>query len=171
MSHPRRTGDFILDADASDHAAGFVLSQIQDGEEKVLAYGSKTFSHQERKYCVTRKELLAVVRGVKRFKKYVYGRHFTVRSDHGSLQWLKNFKAPTGQLARWLETLFVYDFTLITRPGRAHGNADGLSRLPCLGKSGVCTAIIATKEVGCWLTKMYVLSECHVFRLSFRKLK
>lgn len=54
-----------------------------------------------------------------------------VRSDHGSLRWLFNFKNPEGQLARWLETLSAFDFKIQHRPGLQHKNADALSRLPC----------------------------------------
>jgi hypothetical protein len=52
----------------------------------------------ERRYCVTRKELLAVVFFVKHFKHYLYGKQFIVWTDHGSLGWLLNFKNPEGQL-------------------------------------------------------------------------
>ena len=51
---------FILDTDASGKTIGCVLSQAQDGKEKVIAYGSRALSRQERKYCVTDRELLAV---------------------------------------------------------------------------------------------------------------
>jgi hypothetical protein len=80
---------------------------------------------------VTRREMLAVVHFVKHFRPYLYGRHFTVRTDHSSLQWLHNFKEPEGQLARWLEILQEYDYEIIHRPGKQHGNADGLSRQQC----------------------------------------
>ena len=53
-----------------------------------------------------------------------------VRTDHGSLRWLTNFKNPEGQVARWLETLSSFTFTIEHRSGRLHGNADGLSRIP-----------------------------------------
>ena len=154
MAYPRNEGGFILDADASDHASGMVLSQIQDDRERVIAYGSKTMSPLERRYCVTRKELLAVIVGLSRFKVYLYGRPFIIRTDHGSLQFIKNFKNATGQLARWLEQLFVYDFTVITRAGRSHANADGLSRLPCKGRKCICTEILETKETACQTTNV-----------------
>jgi hypothetical protein len=64
---------------------GSVLSQVQDGQEKVISYYSKSFNKAERKYCVTRRELLPVVASIKNFQHYLYGRKFKVRSDHYSL--------------------------------------------------------------------------------------
>ena len=57
--------------------------------------------------------------------------YFTLHTDHGSLTWLCNFKEPEGKLARWLEQLQEYDYTIVHRSGRKHGNADALSRMPC----------------------------------------
>ena len=68
---------------------------------------------------------------VKHFHHYLFGRSFRVRSDHGALKWLINFKSPEGQLARWFEILAAYDFCIEHRAGLKHGNADGLSRRPC----------------------------------------
>ena len=65
LAYPNRTGLFVLDADASNFGIGAVLSQIQDEQEKVISYHSQALSKLERKYCVTRKELLAVVKAVK----------------------------------------------------------------------------------------------------------
>ncbi|MES9879322.1 MAG: reverse transcriptase domain-containing protein [Sedimenticola sp.] len=124
-------GTFIVDADASNDALGSVLSQEQDGQERVIGYYSKCFNKAERRYCTTRKELLAVVSSIKHFHHYLYGRHFKVRSDHGSLRWLMNFKICEGALARILETLAIYDYTIEHRPGVRHQNADSLSRRPC----------------------------------------
>jgi hypothetical protein len=53
-----------------------------------------------------------------------------IRTDHGSLRWLFNFKDPQGQLARWIETLSTFDFEICHRQGTQHKNADALSRLP-----------------------------------------
>ncbi|PIK39793.1 Retrovirus-related Pol polyprotein from transposon [Apostichopus japonicus] len=131
--------DFILDTDASDFATGSVLSQIQDGNEKPIAYFSKTMSKQERRYCITRKELLAVVQSVKHFHHYLYGTRFLIRTDHAALKWLMSFKHPEGQTARWLEILGTYTFEISHRPGRFHGNADGLSRRPCSDDCQHCT--------------------------------
>ena len=104
LAHHGFTKPFVLDTDASSFAIGAVLSKVLDGKERVIAYASRTLSKQERYYCVTRRELLALVHFVKYFRHYLYGRSFTVRIDHGSLKWLMRFKNPEGQLARWLES-------------------------------------------------------------------
>jgi hypothetical protein len=125
---------FIIDCDVSQDATEPVLSQLQNGEESVIAYFSKCFSKPKRRYCVTRREVLAVVNAVKYFHHYLFGNHFLVRSDHGALRWLTNFKGPEGQIARWLEFLSTYDFEIKYRAGRVHSNADALSRRPCISE-------------------------------------
>lgn len=74
-------GEFVLDTDASNRAIGAVLSQIQDGEEKVIGYFSHALGKAETNYCVIRKELLAIVEAVKHFHCYLYGRRF-MTMDH-----------------------------------------------------------------------------------------
>ena len=131
LAHPDFTKPFILDTDASSTCIGAVLSQIQDNKERVIAFASKSLSKSERKYCVTRKELLSIVTFTKYFRHYLLGRKFFIRTDHSSLRWLLNFKNPDGQMARWLEVLCSYDMDIQHRPGRKHAKADALSRLPC----------------------------------------
>ena len=80
LSFPVGEGQFVLDTDASNHGIGAVLSQLQGGKEKVIAYFSRVFSKAERNYCVTRRELLAVVDSVKSFHHYLYGRKFLLRT-------------------------------------------------------------------------------------------
>ena len=109
-----------------------MLSQEDEqGAEKVFAYGSRLLSKPERCYCVTRRELLAVVTFTRQFKPYLVGRHFWLRTNHGSLTWLRNFKEPEAQLARWLEQLSEFDFEIVNRRGKSLVNADALSHLPC----------------------------------------
>ncbi len=61
---------------------------------------------------------------------YIRGKRFQVRTDHQALPWLKNFREPEGQLARWQETLADFDFDVLYRPGTQHVNADAMSRIP-----------------------------------------
>ena len=130
LSYPNAEDVFVLDTDASGHAIGAVLSQIQNDCEKVICYGSYILTPEQRKYCVTRRELLAVVRFTRQFRHYLLGRKFLLRTDHNSLTWLLRFKHIEGQLARWIEELSQFDMIVQHRPGNKHGNADGLSRIP-----------------------------------------
>ena len=131
LAYPAEEGQYILDVDASAFAMGGVLSQVQDDKERVIAYGSKSFSKEQKNYCVTRRELLAVVHFLKYYRHYLYGRPVRVRTDHAALKWLCNFKEAEGQLARWLEVLSSYNMQIEHRPGLRHQNADALSRRPC----------------------------------------
>jgi transposase InsO family protein len=151
LAYPRQHGQFILDTDASNTGIGAVLSQVQQEEEKVIGYASKTLSKSERAYCTTYKELLAVVKFVKHFKPYLWGQPVIIRTDHASLTWLKNFKEPEHMLARWLSTLNSYDLTIIHRPGARHINADVLSRRvpnrPCPRRDcPCCKELIEARE-------------------------
>ncbi|CAK1579090.1 unnamed protein product [Parnassius mnemosyne] len=123
-----KTQEFIVDTDASDRGLGSVLSQGNGDQEIVIAYFSKSLSKPERNYCVTRRELLAVVKSLQHFSKYLLGRKFHLRTDHAALKWLLQFKNPEGQVARWIELLQEYDFVIEHRSGKSHGNADAFSR-------------------------------------------
>jgi hypothetical protein len=107
LAYPIPDGDFILDVDASDKCVGAELSQIQDGEIKLISFASKVLTPAHRKYCTTRKELLAIVVFSRHFRHYLLGRRFKLRTDHNCLTWLMRFKHIKGQLARWLEELAV----------------------------------------------------------------
>ena len=131
LAMPLDEGRYYLDTDASNESIGAVLQQEQDGVKKVVAYASRLMHGPELNYCVTRKELLAVVFYCKQFRNYLLGRQFTIRTDHSALQWLRRTPIPIGQQARWLEILEEFDFEILHRPGRQHTNADALSRKPC----------------------------------------
>lgn len=124
-------GKFILDTDDSNEAIGAVLSQRKDGREVVICYRSPVLSNSEKNYCVTRKEMLAVVYFIKQFKHYLLGREFLLRTNHGSLVRLHKMKEPEGQMARWLEQLGPYTFKIEHRSGKQHGNPDAMSRIQC----------------------------------------
>jgi len=103
LTLPNNVDTIILDCDASQFSIGSVLSQLQNGEERVIAYAGRSLNQNEINYCITRKELLAVVYFTKCFRQYLLGRQFIVRTDHMALNWLKRLKDPIGQNARWLE--------------------------------------------------------------------
>jgi transposase InsO family protein len=131
LAFPNNNDMFVLDTDASNTGIGAVLSQIQMGQERVIAYGSRKMTKAERRYCTTRKELLAVHYFVRHFKHYLYGRRFQVRTDHKALLWMLNWRKPnTSQYCLWKAELEMYDMDIMYRPGTLHVNADALSRIP-----------------------------------------
>ena len=131
MTLPQDDDIYVLDTDASNCHIGAVLSVIRGGQEHVVAYGSRLYSSPEMNYCVTRKELLAIVYFTKLYRHYLLGKRFTIRTDHAALQWLKKTPEPIGQQSRWLEQLEAFDYTVVHREGRKHQNADAMSRIPC----------------------------------------
>jgi transposase InsO family protein len=130
LALPTDDDTYVLDTDASGHSIGAVLSQIQDGVEKVICYGSRVCSLAEQNYDVTRRELLAIVHFLKTYRSYLLGRRFLLRTDHSALQWLQKTPTPIGQQARWLNVISEFDFEVKHRAGTAHLNADALSRRP-----------------------------------------
>ena len=128
MAYPIDNGLYILDTDASDFAAGAVLSQIQDGREKVIAYGSKNFTRTQQRYCANHRELLSIRIFVDHYSQYLKGNFFIVRSDHASLRYIYTLKEPKSRVARWLEFFSGYNFEIQHRAGVKSGNCDALSR-------------------------------------------
>ena len=76
LHYPDHNSQYILDTDESSHLLGGVLSQIQDGEEKVIAYWSNTLSPAKMSYCTTSRELLLIIGALKHFCCYLYGLQF-----------------------------------------------------------------------------------------------
>ena len=145
MAYPNQEGMFILDTDASDYAAGAVLSQMQKDKngverERVIAYGSRKFLEREMHYCARRRELLAIMMFVKHFDVYLRGVTFLIRTDHASLKYMHTMQNSTAQMFRWIMTLEEYSYKIEIRKGTLHGNADGLSR-GCHGKQCICDEI------------------------------
>ena len=130
LSFPTNKDTFILDTDASFSGMGAVLSQCQNGLERVIEYGSKKFTRSEQKYCVTRKELLAIYTFLLQYRHYLLGRNFKIRTDHKALTWLLNWDKPsTSQYCRWIAEIQQFDFIIEHRKGKDNTNADILSRL------------------------------------------
>ena len=84
LTIPNNQDAFILDTDASEFAIGAELLQVQNGEERCIGYCSFSLDAEQRRYCTTRKELLAVVRATRHFRHYLLGRPFIVRTDHST---------------------------------------------------------------------------------------
>ena len=129
LTYPNFREPFLLFVDASFTAIGFTLAQIQNGKV-VIAYNGRGLNQAEQNYSTTEREALALVKGIKKYQSHLQNHKFTVVTDHSSLRWLMSVKDASGRLARWALLLQQYDFNIVHRPGRIHGNADCLSRRP-----------------------------------------
>ncbi|XP_038139940.1 uncharacterized protein K02A2.6-like [Cyprinodon tularosa] len=136
LSHYSADRELVLACDASPYGVGAILSHImEDGSEKPLGFMSRTLTPAEKRYSQLDKEGLAIMFGIKRFHKYIYGRMFTISTDHKPLISLFHEKKPVPQMCsprvqRWATLLRAYEYKIIYKPGKEHANADALSRLP-----------------------------------------
>ena len=131
LSYPDFTVKFILETDACSHGIGTVLSQLKDEVEHPVPFAIRTLTKAERNYCVTRKELPAVVEFVRHFRHYLLGPKFRIRTDHAPLRSVLKTREPEAQLARWIEFLSPFEYEIEYREGQRHHNADAMLRRPC----------------------------------------
>jgi hypothetical protein len=83
---------FVIDTDASNILFGGALSQVQDGQERVIVCYSKTLNKAKKNYCVTRRELLAIARSLEYFRKCHCGQEFHLRTYHCEWIWIKSLR-------------------------------------------------------------------------------
>ncbi|KAL7837373.1 hypothetical protein SRHO_G00270840 [Serrasalmus rhombeus] len=127
--------ELILAYDASPYGVGAVLlHKMPEGMEKPIGFVSRTLSAAEKNYSQLDKEGLAVLFGVKKFHNYLFGRKFTIVTDHKPFISLFNEMRAVPQIAspriqRWAVTLRAYEYSIVYKVGQENSNADAMSRL------------------------------------------
>ena len=131
LVYPDFSLPFTLHTDASGEGLGAALYQVQDGRTRVITYGSRTLNDAERKYSAYRREFLALKWAItEKFRPYLYGYKFHLVTDSNPLTYLVTSAKLSATDHRWLSGLASFDFTITYRAGKAHSDADGLSRVP-----------------------------------------
>jgi transposase InsO family protein len=136
LSFPNFQVPFQVSTDASDNGVGAVLYQEEgektDGSEpsiKYIAFASSALTDAQRNYGATKKELLAIVFALKRFRYYLWGKHFTLYTDHRALTYLFTVKHSSAMMNSWVEILMDFNFEIVHKPGILNVVPDYLSRL------------------------------------------
>ena len=125
---PDLSQEFVLRTDASDVGLGAVLLQSSDGDLRPVAYASRKLLPAEKNYSTVEKECFAVVWGIHKFEPYLYGRRFTLQTDHQPLLQLSRITPTNGRLTRWSLKLQEFEFEVQKIPGGENVGADFLSR-------------------------------------------
>lgn len=118
--------EFILQTDASNISVGAVLC---NKNMRPVAYSSRPLNKAEKNYPTIQKELVAIVWGVKYFRPYLFGKKFTIMTDHKPLLYLFGMKDPSSRLLKFRLALEEYDFNITYIKGKDNVVADALSRI------------------------------------------
>ncbi|XP_003740380.1 uncharacterized protein K02A2.6-like [Galendromus occidentalis] len=127
------TKETIVATDASNVGCGACLLQVHADGERPVSFASCALSDAQMKYSAGEKEALAVVFAVERWRIFLYGRRFRVRTDHQALVALLGSTTSVRasmRIARWAERLREYNFSVEYKPGANNNVPDMLSRLP-----------------------------------------
>ena len=128
LTIPSQEDVFIIHTDASGSGIGATLNVLREGEERPAAYFSRQLQGAQKNYSATELEGLAIFKAVHFFAHFLYGKRFTVVTDHKALVSFLKSRVLNKRLHGWVLQLLDFDFCITYRPGSQHQDADALSR-------------------------------------------
>jgi hypothetical protein len=129
LQYPDFKKGFIVTCDASSTGIGSILSQGPLGHDLPVSYASRVSTKAERNYSTIERELTAIVWGCKQYRQYIWGRKFTIWTDHKPLTWFFKMNDSSSQLMRLKLKLQEFDYTTVYKKRERKRNSDGLSRM------------------------------------------
>jgi hypothetical protein len=131
LGYPDFHENFTVETDASTQGFGAVLSQVQNGKQKIICYASRSLRPSEKKideFSSMRLELMALVWALgEKFKDYLLYKPFTVLTDNNPLSYFMTKSKLTAIEQRWAGELSKFDFKIQYRSGKSNVSADALS--------------------------------------------
>jgi hypothetical protein len=110
MRLPDLSKEFTIQTDASGIGIGCVLRQRYEDVNHPIAYASKKLLERERRYSVEERECLAIMWGIEKFDRYLFGKQFVIETDHCGLQYMKEGRMKNARVMRWSLALQNYCF-------------------------------------------------------------
>jgi hypothetical protein len=141
-------------SDASRIGLGGILAQVDQNQEKVVAYFSRCTTNCEQKYHSFELETLAIVEAVKRFRQYLWGRSFEIVTDCAAVRHTFAKSEMNARVGRWILELGQYNYEIIHRNNQQMRHVDALSRNPPHLEYGVHLTTISDED---WMLLLLLL--------------
>jgi hypothetical protein len=124
LTTPDFTKTFIVECDASGNGIGDVLMQ----EGRPLAFESRPLKGRDLHKPIYEKEMMAILHALKKWRPYLIGRHFKVKTDHDSLKYFLEQRLSSEEQQKWVTKILGYDFEIVYKKGKQNVVANALSR-------------------------------------------
>jgi hypothetical protein len=118
------TKTFIVECDASGNGIGAVLMQ----EGRPLAFESRPLKGRDLHKPIYEKEMMTILHALKKWRPYLIGRHFKVKTDHDSLKYFLEQRLSSEEQQKWVTKILGYDFEIVYKKGKKNVVADAFSR-------------------------------------------
>jgi len=124
LATPDFSKPFVIECDASGFGIGAVLMQ----EGHPIAFESRKLNKKESLQSTYNKEMLAIIHALTKWRQYLLGSKFVIRTDHNSLQYLLQQKTLSTEQQKWIEKIATFDMEILHKKGKDNVVADALSR-------------------------------------------